>query len=117
MQQDRAGFSHYVMQEAAQLFSARTAVRHEMALPEASERAAYFGPVLAPLAMPPHPPNLDAQRPPPPEVPCPSQLLHLPLLMLLLMADKILGSLVDMIATSACMLSAEHVGEPADDDM
>ncbi|CAL5230062.1 g13513 [Coccomyxa viridis] len=56
-------------EEAAQLFSARTAVRHEMEVPQASERAAYFGPVLAPLALPPPPPHLNAQRPPPPELP------------------------------------------------
>ena len=62
------------MQEAAQLFSARTAIRHEMGLPEAGVRAAYFGPVLTPLALPPPPPDLDAQDSPPPEVPCPFRL-------------------------------------------
>ena len=45
-----------------------------MGLPEAGERAAYFGPVLAPLALPPPPPHLlMLRRPPPPEVPCTSQ--------------------------------------------
>ena len=56
------------MQGAAQLFSARTAVRHEMDLPLASERAAYFGPVLAPLALPPAPPERPAQKARPPQV-------------------------------------------------
>ena len=55
------------MQEAAQLFSARVAVRHEMALPEAAERTAYFSPVLAQLALPP-PPQMEVQRAPPPQV-------------------------------------------------
>lgn len=55
------------MQEAAQLFSARATVRHEMALPEAAERTAYFGPVLARLALPP-PPQMEVQSAPPPQV-------------------------------------------------
>jgi hypothetical protein len=43
------------------------AVRHEMALPEAAERAAYLSPVLARLAFPP-PPPLEVQSAPPPKV-------------------------------------------------
>lgn len=57
-----------VLQEAAQLFGARMAVRHDMALPGADERAAYFGPVVAALALPPPPPQAETQRAPPPPV-------------------------------------------------
>ena len=63
-----ASASEPSVQEAAQLLGARTVVRHEMQLPRASERAAYIGPVLAPLALPPPPPAMDAQKPPPPQV-------------------------------------------------
>ena len=63
------------MQEAAQLFMARTVVRHTMQLPKACQRAAYIGPVLAPLALPPPPPELDAQKPPPPQVANPLSLI------------------------------------------
>lgn len=60
------GFLPYT-QEAAQLFGARMAVRHEMAPPEATERAAYFGPVLAQLALPP-PPQIEVLSAPLPQV-------------------------------------------------
>lgn len=55
------------LQEAAQLFSARTAVRHAMALPQADERAAYLGPVLAALALPPPPPPIESPAAAPPQ--------------------------------------------------
>ena len=69
------------MQEAAQLFGARVAVRHEMALPEAIERAAYFGPVLAQLALPP-PPQIEVLSAFPPQVntPCERTACSKPLL-------------------------------------
>lgn len=82
------------MQEAAQLFSARTAVKHELELPQATERAAYIGPLLAPLALPPPPPDLEAQRPPPPEVPaCPSKVPRIAVL-----SSSVLGSPDDVEA-------------------